>query len=280
MATVSVYYAPGNRRSRLIAEAAYAGLRRAGYRAVMRESTKYDGIVSDFAVFYGLAAGLHKVFNDYKTHATAVYIDLGYWHRRIRDRYDGYHKISVNSRHPTAYFQNKKHEMGRFKRLNLEIKPWVKEGRDILIAGMSAKAAAAEGLIPFHWEQNAYKAIRGTTRRPVIYRPKPNCTRARPLHGAGFDKKTPLNAVLSNCHAIATHHSNVAVDALLRGVPAFCEEGVALPMSLTDLSLIEDPYYPDNRAQWAADIAWTQFTPAEMAIGLPWRHLREEGLIP
>lgn len=282
MATVSVYFSRGNRRSKTLADAACQGLRRIGDKPRIMDSSLYSGVRSDYAVFYGLACGLDRIMADYVACATAVHIDLGYWRRRLRSRYDGYHKVVVNSRHPTEYFQARKHNPKRFAELGLTVAPWKPQTATgpILLAGMSEKAALAEGLAHSAWERNALARIRESTDRPVVYRPKPNCTRSRPLRGAGFDKKTPLTGVFNNCHAVVTRQSNTAVDALLAGVPVFCERGVASVMAQLDLDLIEEPYYPEGRQRWAEDIAWCQFTTAEIAAGLPFRHLKDEGLIP
>jgi hypothetical protein len=71
-----------------------------------------------------------------------------------------------------------------------------------------------------------------------------------------------------------TLHSNVAVDALLAGIPVNVAEGVARDFS-TPLVHIETPRRPDDREQLMADIAYCQWLPAEMASGAAWRHLLE-----
>lgn len=280
MATVIVYYARGHKRSILMAQAAFAGLKRAGEKPVLKSSDDYRGVEAPYAVFYGLSNGLDSVMEAYKREATAVYIDLGYWRRRIRDRFDGYHKISVNSRHPTAYFQQRKHDKKRFLDLGLTLEPWRTGGRDILVAGMSHKAAIAEGLAPLDWERVVVSTLQTTTKRILRFRPKPNCCRTRPIAGTVWYKRQDQEAALNDVFAVVARHSNMCVDALVSGIPVFCEDGVASVMGLSDLSCIETPIYPDNREQWAADVAWTQFTPTEMATPLPWLHLKEEGLIP
>ena len=280
MPSVSIYYAGGNKRSQVLAEAAYQGVRKAGDRAVVRDAASHRGVVSDYAVFYGFTPALRKIFLDYRRQATAVYIDLGYWYRRMKNRFDGYHKICVNNRHPTEYFQNVKHDSKRFKSLGLKIHPWLKTGRKIILAGMSQKAAIAEGLAPFAWEQDARREVQRHTSREIIYRPKPNCIHSRPLPRMGFDKRSSINRLLLDAHAVVTRHSNVAVDALLRGVPVFAQAGAASVLGLSDLSQIENPIFPNDREQWAADLAWCQFNVEEIASGLPWSHLKNEGLIP
>ncbi len=76
-----------------------------------------------------------------------------------------------------------------------------------------------------------------------------------------------------------THHSNVAVEAIMNGIPAICPIGVASVMAGHDLSQIEAPPMPEGREQWAADIAYCQWSLAEMQSGAAWRHLRREKLV-
>lgn len=256
------------------------GVARAGAAPDLRSSLTYRGPDHDVAIFYGLAAGLGRVLSDYRERGRkAVYIDLGYWGRRKRTRWDGYHKMAVNNRHPTAYFQRRAHSPDRFAEHHLAIRPWRARGKHILIAGMSAKAAAAEGLLPHKWERETIARLRELTDRPIIYRPKPNWAEAKPLDGSIFDRDTPLERALLNCHAVVTHHSNVAVDALLAGVPCICPGGVASVLSGHDLEQIESPPMPDGREQWAYDLAWTQWSVAEMESGAAFRYLVDEGLI-
>lgn len=279
MLYVNVYYAASVSRSKVLAQAFAKGIKTCSKDIVrILPSTAYKSIDSDVAVFYGLAEGLSKVMDDYSSHAKAVYMDLGYWHRRITGKYDGYHKVSVNSRHPTKYFQREKHSPARFKQLGLAIEPWRKnKDGHILVAGMSAKAAIAEGLDPEIWERNTIHGLSLHTNREIIYRPKPNWSSARPIRGSTIQRKVELVDALKGCHSVVTHHSNVAVDALLAGIPTYCWHGIATPLSLQNIH--DDPVYPEGREQWAWDAAYCQWSVDEMSKGLPWKHLKNEGLI-
>ena len=42
-----------------------------------------------------------------------------------------------------------------------------------------------------------------------------------------MDGVSDLAVALRNCHAVCTHHSNVAVDALMAGIPVYSPYGVA-----------------------------------------------------
>lgn len=257
------------------------GVSRSGTIAELRSSISYRGIPDhDVAIFYGLAGGLQRIFSDYRAAGRkAVYCDLGYWGRRKRTRFDGYHKVSVNNRHPTAYFQNRPHTRERFAQHGVQVVPWRQEGEHILVAGMSGKAASCEELQPHAWERETIERLRQLTRRRIIYRPKPNWAEAKPIEGSIFDRETPLEVALQNCHAVVSHHSNVAVDALLAGIPCICPGGVASVLSGQQLEQIENPPMPDGREQWAADLAWTQWSVEEMQRGLAFRYLVDEGLI-
>ncbi len=131
------------------------------------------------------------------------------------------------------------------------------------------------------WETSTLQALRQVTDRPIVYRPKPSCKMTLLLPGAFYSPPIqPLEEALVDVHAVVTHHSNVACDALLEGIPAFSVEGVATAQGSQDFAQIETPIRSDDRAQWAADVAYSQFTVAEMRDGICWKHLKAEGLIP
>jgi hypothetical protein len=238
----------------------------------------------DCAVFYGLEGNTPQLFKDYAAHSAAVYVDLGYWGRREGGRWTGYHKISVNSRHPNAYFRAIAHPADRLARFKLTPKAWrtPSSSAHILLAGMGDKGARAEGYDPNQWEREAVEVLRQHTTRPILYRPKPSWKTAKPIAGTNYSAPhaRELELDLRGCWAVVTHHSNVAVDALVEGIPSFCWAGVAREMSSQDLAQIETPFYPSDREQWLADIAYTQWSIAEMRSGAAWRHLKKENLVP
>jgi hypothetical protein len=68
-----------------------------------------------------------------------------------------------------------------------------------------------------------------------------------------------------------TFNSNSAVDAVLAGVPAYVEDegGMAFDVASHTVGEIHRP----DRAQWAHDLAYCQWTVDEMASGATWEHL-------
>jgi hypothetical protein len=292
-----------------------AGVRAAGDKVIEIRADEYRGVVSDVAMFYGFDGSrdsrICKAFNDYKNAGKkAIYLDLGYWHQHrsgfdkqgrlveLPDPYSaqrsgdpeeryGFHRFSINARHPDAYFQNVKHPDDRAKRFKVKIRPWRNgAGRNVLVCGMSMKCAAFEGFAFEEWERSAIAKLKTVTDRPIIYRPKPQRSRSRTqypaIEGVGYSDPTrSVLAEIQNAWAFVSHHSNVGLDALVHGVPCFQDAGVALACGLSDLAEIERPRTPtdDERKQLINDVAYCQWSRPEMASGAAWRHLKNENLV-
>jgi hypothetical protein len=280
MIDVAVYQLPAHKRSRVICDAMLKGIAAAGDRPRRIMESHYTGVDAAHAVMYGLEGQAPRIFRDYQRAGRLVFVDLGYWGRREGGRWTGYHKVVVNERHPTAYFQRRKHAPDRAARLDVRAKPWRTGGSHVLLCGMSDKGAQACGFAPEQWERETIRALRQVTDRPILYRPKPSWYGARPLPGTNYSpREDTFEQALHDAWCVVSHHSNCNVDGLLAGVPSFCVEGVAAPLSETNLARIETPRRPEGREQWIADLAYTQWTVDEIAQGKAWRHLKDEGLL-
>lgn len=284
MAEVTVFQSHTS-RSRVVCDAMMRGIRRCGLdRVSLLLEHEYSGApVSDVAVFYGASGRLREVMDDYiNAGKKALYIDLGYWGRHHGGRRQGYHKIVLNGRHPTPYYRRIKHSTDRWSKFGIKVQPWKsRPGGAVLIAGISAKGARFEGFEPMEWERAAIGSIRCVTDRPIIYRPKPTCKEAMPIAGVGYSPPGEmLDVALSKTAVVVSHHSNTNIEAILSGVCSCTSEGVAVDQSQADLSRIEDFVKREDREQWVADIAYTQWNVAEMCAGKPWVWLKNEGLIP
>lgn len=240
----------------------------------------------DTAIFWGYVETLQNVMKFFSATPgkNAVYLDLAYWSRGT------HYKVAVNARHPTAYFQNVKHDNKRRSSFTSEIKPWsfcppepkpwTEDGEHVLIAGLSQKAAWAEHEGPWgEYEEKAVAELRKYTQRPIIYRAKTSGS-AKPIPGTRLSTlQEPLGPLLKRAWATVTRHSNVAVDGFLMGVPCFSWYGVGSVLSLQDVSKIEKPWRPEGRDQLFNDIGYCQWSIPEMQNGTVWRHLKDEGLI-
>jgi hypothetical protein len=84
------------------------------------------------------------------------------------------------------------------------------------------------------------------------------------------DETKTLQEQLKNCHAIVTHQSTAAIQAILQGVPSFCDLiSQSVPVSEIDISKIETPFYPDDdlRQQWIDSLLSCQFSMSEISNG-------------
>lgn len=270
---VAVYFDPPSRRSRGIASYMAAGIERVGDSVYQTGRWKFDPD-ADVAVAYGW--GHPELFEAYRAAGKHfVYVDLGWWDRKPEGMVmEGYHKVCVDAREPTAYFRRNS-PPDRFARFKFPVKQWRMSGDHILLAGMSEKSAGTRGFKPYEWELAALAEIRRATDRRVLYRPKPSWIHAMPIASCDWSPPTDdIQTALAGAWAVVTLHSNVAVDALLAGIPVHVIEGVASGFS-TPINMIEVPSTPDGREQLLADIAYCQFNTCEMRSGECWRYLKE-----
>lgn len=266
------------------------GIERVGDRVVKVRAEDYREPVSDVAIFYGFDGSrdsrIAQAFADYKrADLKAIYVDLGYWSQRWNgDRY-GFHRFALNDRHPTAYFQNRKHNGDRFKVHGKKFGSR-HDGRNILVCGMSEKCAVFEGFKFEEWERDAIKRMGDLTDRPIVYRPKPR-RKTEPqyprIEGVGFSdpSRKRIEEELRDAFVVVSHHSNACIDGILAGVPCIASEGVASVFG-NGYADLEQPRFPsdDERRQWAFDIAYCQFNRPEMRDGTAWHHFKDEGLVP
>lgn len=281
-----VVYHTHNRRSRALGRAFADGCRKLGEQVIERRAnTGQEPIEGAIGVCYGLQEPLGTLRRRYLSAGHHfVTLDLGYWCRVLPyDKLGGYHRVSVDALHP-VHFDRRPHPEDRAHSLGLRVSPR-QVGEEILLAGMSGKAAGVYGLQVEAFERQALKRVKKLTKRPVCYRPKPSAPGREPLPGALYSPpQEPLEAALRRAAVVVAHHSNVAVDGLLAGVPCIVDAPcVASPLANSWEALRDgaELYLPseEKRWRWACDVAYTQWTPAEMASGALWRHLQEEGLL-
>lgn len=280
MVRAVIFHDAANPRSRRIAEAMRAGIRLAGDEVELATAYFGRGVQGDVAIAYGWNTW-HQAFEAYRAAGRHfVYIDLGFWGRKPKGRrLEGYHKVVVDAWHDEAFRVGNPPD--RYAASGPPVQPFrIDDGRRyIVVAGMSAKSARTHGLQPEEWERWAIREIRRHTDRPIVYRPKPSWADATVLPGAGYSPPSETTAsILGRAYAVVTHHSNLAVDAVIAGVPVFAKTGVAAAVSMRALEEIDNPPFPDDRRPWLADVAYCQWTPAEMEAGLCWRHIRPQVL--
>jgi hypothetical protein len=154
----------------------------------------------------------------------------------------------------------------RAERIGVQIWPWHKvDDGPILITLSSDRMGKPWGVDQDSWLRGV-QAVLQTIDRPIVIRSKPSSAKTQ----------TPFIQDLVKAWCLVTHSSSTAVEAVLHGVPVFCEPtNAAWPMANNDYSQIETPVYPGNRKEWVASLVWQQFTRAEMRTGMAWSMIRE-----
>lgn len=108
-----------------------------------------------------------------------------------------------------------------------------------------------------NWLDNKITEIKKHTDRPIVIRKKGD--------------KEHLGTQLRNAYCVVSSQTTAVIDAIRYGLPSFCDDiSCALPVSLTDLSKIETPYYPtdDEIYNWINSMLSAQFSETEIQTGL------------
>lgn len=273
-----------NKRSQAVVAALQAGIAICRGTEVVYLANEADYVrplPADVVCFYGLSGNFMKIFQDYrKAGVQTVFVDLGIWGRK-GEREPDFHRVAVDAYMPTSYFQcNATPE--RFLVHNRTIKPWTYGGSDILVVGMSERAAQVWGFGHARDHAAAMIAeIRKHTDRPIVYTTKALTDGEEPIPNVRY-ALGPIKDALRNIWMVITYRSNAAVDGLLEGIPCIVlGDHPALTMSHNDLMKIEEPLrLPDPaRLQFCSDLAWHQFSLREMRSGYFWKTACKHGLI-
>jgi len=134
----------------------------------------------------------------------------------------------------------------------------------------SDKPAKFYGIDMDTWRAQVVDGIKQHTDRPIVIREKAS----RPERIA----KT-IYEELDNAYAVVTLQSIAATEAILYGVPAFgLAPNASTPVSSSDLTQIENPYYPEDDLvyKWACHLAYGQFHIDELKNGTAYKILNEE----
>lgn len=243
--SVVCYFQPGKRKARIVCEAFARG---AGGQAVPAQGSLQQGP----AAFYGVRPGWLQLWQQAKAESRDwFYIDNKYLGPRKQ-----HFRVTKNALQSDGIGRP---AWDRLARLGVEIKPWLPEGRHVLVCPQSDEFFQTFGV--GDWLGRTLAELPRHTGREIRVRRKGDAT--------------PFEADLVDAFAVVTHSSNAAVDALLAGVPVVTTGwGPAQRMGRTDLSLIENPLRPDGREEWAAILAGQQWSREEMRCGACWRDLR------
>lgn len=149
----------------------------------------------------------------------------------------------------------------RWAKLGIDLKPWRKDGREIIVLpqrGIGAKSIA----MPTGWAEDVVRRLKKITDRPVRVRVHPGMSRTDPW------------VDLQNAWAAVTWASGAGIKSIVHGVPVFCEmpSWIGRPAAVFGVSNIERPFLGD-RLPMLRRLAHAQWALAEIETGEPFRRL-------
>lgn len=223
------------------------------------------------AAFYGRDRGTLDIVrqcavaDDFYIMADNGYIGAG--------QYDGYYKLSRDGFQCDARGAPDEDRLAKLLDLTGQkiTRKWRRETDNghILVCPPIVEYERVHWFYHTHWLRNVTATVARMTKREIWMRYKPGSTRA---------PETPksLEEDFKSCHAVITHDSNIAVEAIMAGIPVFVTgTSPAQVFGNVDLNTIEHPRMKFDRTKWLAILAANQWTLDEVRTGMA-NHLMTE----
>jgi hypothetical protein len=206
---------------------------------------------------------MKKCWNDGRTF---YYMDTGYFgNERTTSNSNGWkywHRIVKNDLQHGKIIPRPD---DRFRQFNKKFTPWKKDGRKILIAKPDEKPCKFYGIDLEQWVQDTINVLKQYTDRPVEVRER------APKRIDRISTDTLQQALDNDVFALVTFNSVAATEAIFHGIPTFtlAPANAASPVSLQDLTKINEPYYPDadKLYAWGCHLSYGQFHVSELKTG-------------
>lgn len=220
----------------------------------------------DLAVCWGV-----KKLPEMASGRRALILERGY----LGDRLNTWTSVGFDGLNGRADFRNAGADSSRWDRhFAATMKPWLEpsSGDYVLVLGQVAGDASLRGLDVDRWAAQTMLQLRSRG-IPALFRPHPQAAvgaRVVNLPRAEGD----LAAVLDRAMWAVTYNSNSGVDAVMAGIPTVAIDAGSMAWPVTGRVPYLEPPTPD-RARWGAELAWTQWTLAEIKNGDAWDHLRQ-----
>jgi len=210
------------------------------------------------AAFYGVI-GIEKLFDDARAPRRTWYYGDNAYFDCVRGKFYRFSRNAFQAPLPVATIT------GRAKAQGVVVQPWQTGGAHIVVVEQSPHFTTLAGA-GFDWLGRTIAELAKHTDRPMVIR-----RWQRNKAGASAS----LKHALRGAHALVTHMSAAANEALIAGVPAFVTGDCAAKKFCHEmLSDIESPNRPDGREEWAEALACSHWTHEELRDGIAWESLR------
>lgn len=230
------------------------------------------------AAFYGRDRGTLMIIHQMKTDRKHWYmVDNGYIGRSVLPEYDGYYKISKDGFQTDGYGRPNETRLAEvLDKTGQRIMPRWRENNKrshILLCPPIVDYERLHWFSHTHWMRNVKSTIRKVTNRHFQIRYKPGDKRDV--------NQRKMKDDFTRCHAVVTHDSNIAVEAIMAGIPVFTTGlSPAQAFGNVDINLIEQPKMDLDRTEWLARLANEQWTLDEIRDGMPRETLHRERIGP
>jgi hypothetical protein len=192
------------------------------------------------------------------------YLDHAYFGRAKLAKWGrGYFRIVHN-----AFWHNGKgrHPSDRLKKIVPHMNDWRTAGSHIVVVPPSSNMSAFLGLE--NWLQETTAKIKKHSDRRIVVARRPaewGLEADNPLNAT----QNPLNVLLENSWALVTDHSNAAMEAMIKGIPAIMTNPQRKFSSIED---IENPLLDRSILN---TLAYQQWKIEDIQSGQAWRELTE-----
>ncbi len=197
-------------------------------------------------------------------------------------------KIGINGVNREADFNNEAVGGERWNKFNVDLKPWMQTGDDIIVCGQHTNSHQWRNNPPMSkWFENQITEIRKHTDKPIVIRPHPrnhvaidttkykNVRIVGPKRDRNTYDDTDLADRLRSAWAVVSHSSNPAMTAVFSGIPVYVSEAsLSHDVGNKSFENINNPSMPD-RQQWANRLSYTEWWPEEIEQGLPWKRIKK-----
>ena len=207
-------------------------------------------------------------------------LENGYWPDRrqwYEDKYDKDHKseisIGYDGLNGYANFYNQNSPDDRWKRHWDLMKQWSPGNKYVVVMGQVSGDASVSHVNINEWYNETIDELLKLD-VPVVFRQHPVGQLPKDLSIPRL--RGDLGECLKGARVVVTFNSNVAVEAVLRGVPAVSMDrgSMAWDVSGHELRDVLDPPCV-NRWQWACNLAYCSWSYREIESGLAWEHIRQ-----
>lgn len=232
----------------VLLEAVERAVKKAGDQ--VDRTTAYRGD-SQVLVLYGIGAEVNTNARDahLARGGRVLHFDLGYFGRK---KLTGYLRMCLDHDHPWRLLDATPADPGRWSEHGIALREDANEKGPIVLVGLGRKSRAYLNLQ--NWERQKLAELQKRfPGRQIIFRPKGRETMRLSVKN---DAVSPIEDLLKGASLAVCRHSNVAVDAVIAGVPFEAEEGAAK-------WLLDKAFTKENRLDFLRRLAHWQYRPDE-----------------